>query len=115
MNVPFSGNMCGYVLVFCASFSSAVEPWLYAAGRRLAVSREGWDGGRNWSGCSRTMGPLLLGGVVELEDDAARKASLYGEEGKATRCCLRAAVRRHCWHIDNVLVRDAIAGKQSGC
>lgn len=101
--------MCGYVLVFCDSFSSAVVPWLYAAGALLRlVSRAGCDGGRNLSGCSSTIG--LLGFCDVDVEEAARMSVLDDRDrGAKATCLLRRALRKHEWHIDNVLPRVAIA------
>lgn len=103
--------MCGYVLVFCVSFSSAVVPWLYAAGALLRlVSREGCDGGRNLSGCSSTIGLLGFCGDDDVEEAARMSILDDRDSGAKGTCLLRRALRKHEWHIDSVLPRVAIAG-----
>ena len=54
--VPSLGNMCGYLLVFCASRSGTDRggPGYCLGGRRFR--RWGCEGGRNLSGFSSTMG-----------------------------------------------------------
>jgi hypothetical protein len=67
-NVPSSGNIWGYLLVFWAACSDAVDDWLYAPLNvepllRDLTSLEECDGGLNLSGFSRTMG--LDGSLVD--------------------------------------------------
>lgn len=68
--LPSGGNMCGYDFVLLLSNCAAVMFWLYAPAPYVfvedrALRRAPCDGGRNLSGCSRTMGFLGSGGDGE--------------------------------------------------
>ncbi len=117
IRVPWLGKVWGYVRVAWASFSAAgIGGPGYWRGMRRALRREGWDGGRNRSGFSRTMGLLELEAEEEEEcltrgeqsfvrntDDRCRGSSWKSLRGKMERL---GGLRG--WRIDITTRRDIV-------